>query len=122
MSAPNLFVLYSWSNSSHEQRVLELATALRVGRTGQSATRQEVPKTAQRAGQGVDEGAGGGPGGCAASRHRSVAASAGPVYAADVHQGSLEHAGIPAQMYPAQPPGFVKMGVRAFEEFAAPTQ
>ena len=29
MSAPKLFVSYSWSNSPHEQRVLELATELR---------------------------------------------------------------------------------------------
>ena len=43
------------------------------------------------------------------------------VKAADVHHEPFEHVGMPAQ-YPAQPPGFVEMGARAFEQFAAPTQ
>ena len=95
----------------------------RMGSPGRPPARPEPPEAAQCGGQVVDAGAG-----AALEAARRADAGQAPhqkaqILAADVHQEPLEHVGMPAQMHPAQSPGFVEMRVGAFDEtFVAPAQ
>lgn len=82
----------------------------------------EAPESAQRADQGVDEGAYAALEAARRPEARQVSHQQAQVQTADVHQQALEDVRMVAQIDPAPPSGFVQMRVGTFEPLAALAQ
>ena len=84
--------------------------------------RYEAPEAAQDESRRVEKGAGAALEAPRRADARQAAKDQAEIEAADVHQEALPDVGVPPQMYPAQAPGLVEMGVGSFEPFAALAQ